>query len=190
MGKASIQSALKLGRDKHIIKGCNDLKEAILAKSTVDGGWLYRHFNDKSAPKNEAFIYLRAVLSQQCLENSDLTCALTTAVLDSDTFPIDNHFLMSILTTDATSEKNQKVEEHSRYDGTSVISQQQPFQIWTLEALSRSPQLDYESAPGSQTWTLWGAKATLWLRKVTESSGGDVVATEAVAKVRFPRFVG
>jgi hypothetical protein len=112
MGKASIQSALKLGTDKHIIKGHNDLREVILAKSTVDGGWLFRHFNDKSAPENEAFIYLRAVLSQQCLENSDLTRALTMAVLDSDTFPIDNHFLMSIHTTYATSEKNQKGEEH------------------------------------------------------------------------------
>jgi hypothetical protein len=109
MGKASIQSALKLGTDKNIIKGRNDLREAILAKftATVDGGWLYKHFNDKSISKKEAFIYLRGALSQQCMENSELTRALTMAMLDEDTHPIDKSFLTSILTTDITSEKSQ-----------------------------------------------------------------------------------
>jgi hypothetical protein len=90
------------------------LREAILAKftATVDGGWLYKHFNDKSTSKKEAFIYLRGAISQQCMENSESTRTLTMVVLDEDTHPIDKPFLMSILTTYITSEKSQKVEEN------------------------------------------------------------------------------
>jgi hypothetical protein len=153
MGKASIQSAFKPGTDKKIIKARGALSEAILSKSTANGSWLYKHFDGNSTAKNEVYIYLRGVLSKQCIDNSDLTSALLMAVLNKDTCPVDASFLQSVLTTNISSEQNQVVEK--------------PTFVWLIDAfnnpekvLAKLLERNLDSAAG-------------WIRKEGFSASGN-----------------